>query len=1115
MSGDYSRDTFDALKDFAGVYLQQGRALLDADFNELGAILERRIRAGTVDTIGRCVVPRETEDGFAISVNGDDLGIGTGRIYVHGTLVENHGPADFTGERPDLPPPVFARGALDDDGRALGVLDEMVAGRDVDPLSYRDQPYWPTPEDLPDQGGAYLAYLVTWQREVTPVKDPALLEPAMGGIDTCTRWQTVWQVRMLADVGDNATCATPDDLLAGWDAVRAPSTARLTTATVQVDAPEDPCLVPPTDGYTGVENQLYRVELHATEPGAPPTSFKFSRENASVAARVDSIGAGNDRVTVTRIGRDAVLRFSPGDWVELTDNHRELNHRSGQMLRIDTVNPETREIVFRPGSVIDAALVPGVGDTLDARATRLIRWDQNTIIRRADDLSEWTNVDADASDGLIPIPPDGVALLLESGITVAFSTADGPGGFRDMDHWLFAARTAGTQIEELRAAPPRGIQRHYCKLAVVRLPDSVLDCRIFWPPEVEGGEGDDCCGCTVCVTAEGHNSGVLTIQAAIDQVDAAGGTICLDAGNYALRTPVTIRDRNAIRMVGQGIGTILTYQGTGAAIAVGDSFDILFERFTLFVAAESDSTINLPITHGIAAKNVGLLALNRLAILVSGRPSGDSFDFGIALDGLQIGTTIEDCLVFAPHAIGSRSSFDIDVDDLPDFIAAVELRVADCILFGGQDAVHFDLVALNAGQIAFERNAILARRTGMQVRFFELPAAATRIRASTITADGDAIRLGSQDGAVIDCQISAGAESGDGIRLLPSHIPDTRTDAQIIGNTILDLAGAGIRLTGAHDTVLIKRNVLRRCGFAGVAIDSGADVTHIAVDNNVIEDIADATGADFAGGVILTSAETAIIQGNGIRRVGRGGQDGGSFVGISGQDLRTIRIAGNVIDEIGPSRSEARAAAILVRQPYDDVIVSENQIGGALLTDTDSLGHWRAVEIGLVDVPPQGDNAPPLGPAVVGAVPSMPGADIASLAFLRLDEEVIRLGSESLHAVARSRLAQIGLSGNQIRARGAIRHALIQVFDAGVAALSVAQNQVSQIGGGGPRAAVHLGSQRIVLNGNSVLHQSDSISIELRTGRGAATPIGNITSNRIMLNGGAIPAPFDALNLID
>ena len=69
MSGDYSRDSFDALRDFAGGLPAAGpRRSLDADWNELVAIFERRIRAGTVDTIGRAVVPRETEDGFEIRI---------------------------------------------------------------------------------------------------------------------------------------------------------------------------------------------------------------------------------------------------------------------------------------------------------------------------------------------------------------------------------------------------------------------------------------------------------------------------------------------------------------------------------------------------------------------------------------------------------------------------------------------------------------------------------------------------------------------------------------------------------------------------------------------------------------------------------------------------------------------------------------------------------------------------------------------------------------------------------------------------------------------------------------------------------------------------------------
>ena len=42
MSGDYSRVRFDPKNDFSGVLMQQGRVQLDADWNELVALLDRR-----------------------------------------------------------------------------------------------------------------------------------------------------------------------------------------------------------------------------------------------------------------------------------------------------------------------------------------------------------------------------------------------------------------------------------------------------------------------------------------------------------------------------------------------------------------------------------------------------------------------------------------------------------------------------------------------------------------------------------------------------------------------------------------------------------------------------------------------------------------------------------------------------------------------------------------------------------------------------------------------------------------------------------------------------------------------------------------------------------------
>ena len=144
--------------------MQQGRVQLDADWNEQGAIPDRRWRAETTDLIGRCGVPKETPDGFKITAAGDTFTIGPGRIYVDGLLVENHG----------LGPVTFDQ-----------VLAEL---RGTTAVPIRSNPASPNPPQL--RPGRHLVYLEVWQREVTALEDPTLLEPAVGA-DSTARLQTV------------------------------------------------------------------------------------------------------------------------------------------------------------------------------------------------------------------------------------------------------------------------------------------------------------------------------------------------------------------------------------------------------------------------------------------------------------------------------------------------------------------------------------------------------------------------------------------------------------------------------------------------------------------------------------------------------------------------------------------------------------------------------------------------------------------------------------------------------------------------------------------------------------------------------------------------------------
>jgi Family of unknown function (DUF6519) len=57
MAGDYTRFTFGPQRDYSGVFKQQGRVDLDADFNELIEIIDRRWRSETIDIISTASSP--------------------------------------------------------------------------------------------------------------------------------------------------------------------------------------------------------------------------------------------------------------------------------------------------------------------------------------------------------------------------------------------------------------------------------------------------------------------------------------------------------------------------------------------------------------------------------------------------------------------------------------------------------------------------------------------------------------------------------------------------------------------------------------------------------------------------------------------------------------------------------------------------------------------------------------------------------------------------------------------------------------------------------------------------------------------------------------------------
>jgi hypothetical protein len=220
------------------------------------------------------------------------------------------------------------------------------------------------------------------------------------------------------------------------------------------------------------------------------------------------------------MGRDQVLGFAPGNWIEILDDNLELNGKPGKLHQIDSIDFSSKTITLDSTTSFPADPT--------ATHTRIRRWDQAGKIYQSDNKTVWVDLGAAGSTGDIPVPPPGTTLILENGITITFPVKSSD-GFQTADFWTFAAPTADGSVQQLTKAPPRGIHHHYAPLSIVTFPTSATDCRTPWPPSA--GEACGCC-CTATVGDGVHSTGKFSsIQAAINSLPDSG-EVCILPGRY-------------------------------------------------------------------------------------------------------------------------------------------------------------------------------------------------------------------------------------------------------------------------------------------------------------------------------------------------------------------------------------------------------------------------------------------------------------------------------------------------------------------------------------------------------------------------------------------------------
>jgi Family of unknown function (DUF6519) len=1094
--GDYTRLTFDPLKDRAMLLEQQGRVHLDANFNEAVEIASRRLRVETRDVVGPAVYPAILPDSFKLKhPAGGQWTIGRGRMYVDGLLAENHG----AGQREYEP-----------------VWDEP---QGVDDTPVGKQPYVGTLEDPQIGGGENeLAYLDVWLRELTSVEDPSMLEPALG-VDTATRVQTAWQVRRLELADDGMDCGSDWDGFGPWQDIVRRSDARLSSAAAQPPDPADPCAVAPTGGYRGLENRLYRVEIHKPGPVGEAT-MKWSRDNGAIASRITALtGGAQPVVTVERLGRDEVLRFGAGALVELLDEGLELDRKPGVMARVLETDQTQSTVTL-------TAPLSGAIDL--ARNPRLRRWDQQ--------------IGLDA-DGVIPITASPQTIALEDGIEVTVRI-DGQGATAHVaDWWVFAARAASASIEELDEAPPRGVRHHFARLAVIHS-GKIEDCRVPWPGECDcaGGGGD--CGCTRCVTPDSHKdgNGPLTIQAAIDAVIPAGGRVCLAPGRYRLQQPLRIAGARGLTLAGDGLATVIEAPRQ-LGILVVDSTEVSLERLALVGEGKPDER-----GVGIALVNTADCRVER-CFIAEGVTGGTT---GIALAGFALRTRLLENVILAGTAIGDSvvgetikpvggvppafapaatpGAFEKALGQAARYLITADLAIEDNLLLGGEFGVRFGDTALpgfttvmvvltiHAATTRIARNCVLGSSSvGLSLLGLTVDAVAPDlgigdiatlatsallrsaridVRENLLRVTGDGIRATTTELIVADNTLHGRGPASEsaqvGIRLVPPRAARTTGSARITGNTIADQPNAAVLVSGGVGTVEVAGNRILRTGLGGIGIGGRLEISDARVLDNVLEDIAvrEKPADDTrVWGIAVVAVTDASVTDNVLRSFAPA-RNPLTRTGIQVEAVHVTHVDRNQLLDIGPTL-----------KPY------AGEVTGILVAGTtalDVLGN-------TVRIPAPGDLPRCLALRVMADAFKAPLLQASGHGLLWA-HLAAKDGAEPVPAA----LAQVAVHGNTLHGGGELPVALIT----GTCNATFNDNRCRWLPQRRTDAVVFIkviGATIVSANHAEGPDVDEVPAVRLAVGEGNGVPhatvLGNITHGWIELNGAVLAAPWADLNI--
>ncbi|MFW2542784.1 DUF6519 domain-containing protein [Primorskyibacter sp. 2E107] len=500
---DHTVSRFDPRINTRGIEGQTGRVITDEDLTLIGQVTSEEAAQDRIGIIG----PHGTSDhGFRISAatiaNGTpDFDIEAGNYWIGGLRAQLHETTTFRGQPDWLQNPAGT----------------VAAGERID-----------------------MVWLEVWEQIVGATEDAAMVDPALGGVDTTARRRVMSRVHLAEDLDGDDCAEVWENLQQRWrDAGHGTVTAlnelagdgTLTTRFTGEGVTQNLCSPPVASGFLGAANRAIRVQMTG------PDTFCWGFENGGRLLRALVTEAG--RLTLLTDPVDAHHWPAPGQVVQVLPWGGVLDHGEKIADELAACHFTTVEAGYDPDEgtfTLTDPLPAGFGDAWltrpDADALRLTKYGTSDAQGAFVFVRIWDRGEDRSAPELDATLPQ---VLGDTGIEVTLAGTT----LRRGDSWEIAARPSAPdeiipwELDVGRAYGP--YRRYVAPLARIlwhgRQGSEIIDCRRRFRPLTRMGD------CITLRVGDGtHSFGDYEhIQQAVEALRHTGGKILVLPGVYEER----------------------------------------------------------------------------------------------------------------------------------------------------------------------------------------------------------------------------------------------------------------------------------------------------------------------------------------------------------------------------------------------------------------------------------------------------------------------------------------------------------------------------------------------------------------------------------------------------